>query len=405
MTSAVNGAPSSAELACDRTYRKSVEPSALDIQKSGKLVERQEKVPALLIEQGTCSVSLAYDVAQAIDLDETERRVQAAKQRDQIRHQRRAPRYFEYRPQPLRVSQAVSPFELGPFRSHSAVDLVLYDFGAVSVTYTMPLAGPLADLLALSEELYDNAALLEDSRGRVAALCQVIGPAAVKASIAEFVEDYVIYQIERFTPRVSVGELITVHAQEIAGILRAERSALSAEEVADAVSVRVSYGLQDLAVVDWNAALLLDRQGDDVRAVLEFANVELLEMRYLDDRLDRALDQSYESLSAKSWKPARLLGRHSRELRRISEFQVDSAVLFEQVNNTLKLLGDQYLARVYHMVCQRFHIGEWDSSIIRKLQTLESIYNKIADQAANRRIEVLEWIIIVLITVEILLFL
>jgi uncharacterized Rmd1/YagE family protein len=64
-------------------------------------------------------------------------------------------------------------------------------------------------------------------------------------------------------------------------------------------------------------------------------------------------------------------------------------------------LGDQYLARLYRLVSTRFHLQEWDASIIRKLQTLESIYEKIADQAANRRMEVLEWVIIILIAVSI----
>jgi hypothetical protein len=43
--------------------------------------------------------------------------------------------------------------------------------------------------------------------------------------------------------------------------------------------------LDDLTIVDWNAALIVDREGDDIRAVLEFANVELLEMRYLDQKI------------------------------------------------------------------------------------------------------------------------
>jgi hypothetical protein len=81
--------------------------------------------------------------------------------------------------------------------------------------------------------------------------------------------------------------------------------------------------------------------------------------------------------------------------------QVDSAVLFEGVNNALKLLGDQYLARVYRLVSQRFHLTEWDAGILRKLQTLESIYEKMSDQAVNWRMEILEWIIIVLIAVSI----
>src|SRR6185369_631216 len=91
------------------------------------------------------------------------------------------------------------------------------------------------------------------------------------------------------------------------------------------------------------------------------------------------------------------------ELRRIGTMQVESAILFEGVNNALKLLGDQYLARVYRLVSERFHLTEWDASILRKLQTLESIYEKMSDAASGRRMEVLEWIIIVLITAEILL--
>jgi hypothetical protein len=153
--------------------------------------------------------------------------------------------------------------------------------------------------------------------------------------------------------------------------------------------------------VDWNAALLIDREGEDVRAVLGFANVELLEMRYLDQKLDRSLDDVYDTLLRPSLNLPRIFGYYSTASRRIAELQIDNAILFEGVNNTLKLLGDQYLARVYRLVNKRFHLDEWDASIIRKLQTLESIYEKISDQATNRRMEVLEWVIIILIAVSV----
>ncbi len=89
------------------------------------------------------------------------------------------------------------------------------------------------------------------------------------------------------------------------------------------------------------------------------------------------------------------------DLRSLAELQVDNAALFEGVNNTLKLIGDQYLARVYRMVNRRFHLDEWDASILRKLQTLESIYEKISVQASNHRMEMLEWVIIFLIAFSI----
>lgn len=62
-----------------------------------------------------------------------------------------------------------------------------------------------------------------------------------------------------------------------------------------------------------------------------------------------------------------------------------------------------YLARVYRLVSERFHLSEWDASILHKLQTLENIYQKMSDEAVDRRMELLEWIIIILIAVEIVL--
>jgi hypothetical protein len=52
-------------------------------------------------------------------------------------------------------------------------------------------------------------------------------------------------------------------------------------------------------------------------------------------------------------------GNHQHaDLHRVAQMQVDSAMLFEGVNNALKLLGDQYLARVYRLASQRFHLEE-----------------------------------------------
>lgn len=350
-----------------------------------------------IIQNGICFVLFAYDAARSINLELAERRVHEATQRQTMPHKRRAPSYFEYQPPPLRVSQETEPVHVAKFPSRGSVDLLLYDFGAVTVTYSFPIAGPFGDLLQLSEDLYDNEFLLSDSRLRVSQLLKVMREAANRPSIAPVVEDYVVFHIESFTQPFQANRFYSAQAQQIAQILRAERQTLSDQEVDDAIAARISFGIEDLTFVDWNAALLIDREGEDVRAVLDFANVELLEMRHLDQRLDRALDQVHDILSRPSLNLLRVFGYYSAALRRVAELQVDNAILFEGVNNTLKLLGDQYLARVYRLVNRRFHLDEWDASILRKLQTLESIYEKISDQAANRRMEILEWVIIILI--------
>lgn len=353
------------------------------------------------IQSGICYAIFAYDAARAINLADAERRVHETTERPTIAHKRRTPSYFEYQPPPVRLSQDAPPLPVGKFTTRPAVDVMIYDFGAIAVIYALPIAGSLDALLGLSEELYDNEALLVDSRLRIDQLLKVIGDAATQSHPSPFVEDYVIFHLESFSEPLDPQRFCTQNARVIGQILRAERQTLSEQEVEDALSVRVSYGLDDVAVVDWNAALLVDREGDDVRAVLEFANVELLEMRYVDQKLDRALDQAYATLSRRSWGPPRIFASYSADLRSLAELQVDSAALFEGVNNTLKLIGDQYLARLYRVVNRRFHLDEWDASILRKLQTLESIYEKISTQASNRRMEMLEWVIIFLIAFSI----
>jgi hypothetical protein len=355
------------------------------------------------IDRGVCYALFAYEVGHAIDLDECERRVTALTQRVNLRHKRRAPRYFAYRPAPLRVTQEAEPLAVGAYQTAPSVDVLLFDFGAVSVTYTIPFAGALGDLLGLSDALYDHAGLLADARRRVAQLVADVHPAVTRPGLADFVEPYAIFQIEAFTEPCAPAELYTTHGHALAQILLSEQGALSAQEVSDALSCRIAFGPEDLAVIGWDAALLVDRDGDDVRDVLEFANVELLEMRYLDQQLDDALTESYEALSRRTW-AGRLPRPSARaDLRRIGQLQVDGAILFEGVNNALKLLGEQYLARVYRLTSQRFHLAEWDGSILRKLQTLESIYQKMSDQAATWRLEVLEVIVVVLIVIEIVL--
>jgi hypothetical protein len=358
---------------------------------------------ALSVEEGVCHALFAYDVGRSIDLDEAERRITALTQRAAIRHKRRAARYFQYEPAPLRVTQEGEALVVGAFRTASSVDAVLYDFGAVSVSYRLAIAGPLADLAALNIAIHDDARLLADARQRVEQLVEAIRPAVAQPAISDAIESYAIFQVERFAEPCTPAELSTSRAQEVAQLLRAEAEALSPQEVEDAVACRISFGLEDVTLVDWEAALVFDRDADDVLAVLEFGNVELLEMRFLDRSLDDALDRSYDALARGTWRWLPIPGWSRGDLRSVGQMQVDSAMLFEGVNNALKLLGDQYLARVYGLVSRRFHLAEWDASILRKLGTLESIYEKMSDRVATFRLEALEWMIVILIAVSIVL--
>lgn len=355
------------------------------------------------IQDGRCIVVFAYDVGASIHIDEAEQRITATKERGRIKRKRPAPEYFDYHPPPLRITQELEPISLGAHHTLRTVDTVLYDFGALMVTYQIPLAGPFASLLPLSEVLYENAQLLEGTFLHIQSLLNTLGPVIEKPNISELVEDYAIFHIFSTQPALDLSQFVKQHGMLLSQILRCEDQPLSEQEIRDATTSQIAFGTQDLTLIDWNATLMIGQEMDDVRAVLEFANVELVERRFLDHQLDEALDEAYAALTQESRHGFRWPGSSDVNLRRIAGMQVDSAILFERVTNTLKLFGDQYLARVSRLASQRFHLQSWDTSILRKLDTLDNLYDKMAGQTGNRRMEILEWIIIILIAISILL--
>src|SRR5437773_3396242 len=156
------------------------------------------------ITRGTCYCIFVYDIAFSIDLNEAERRLSSAK-RETIKHKRRAPQYFEYTPAPLGIDRQAEPVRIDEtFATDPHVELVVYDFGGVSVIYRIPFNCGSAGLRALSNGLYENERLLADSLRRVEDLLNVIQGAMSKANISSFVEDYVIFQIDAFAEPVNI---------------------------------------------------------------------------------------------------------------------------------------------------------------------------------------------------------
>ena len=103
--------------------------------------EFQDVRPAQWIHNGMAYIIFAYDAARTIDLTEAERRVHEITERPTIAHKRRTPSYFEYQPPPVRFSQESEPVVIGQFATRSTVELMLYDFGAVTIIYALPITG------------------------------------------------------------------------------------------------------------------------------------------------------------------------------------------------------------------------------------------------------------------------
>lgn len=353
--------------------------------------------------RGTATVVFCYDVGFGVDLTRAADILAASAAlpnplREQLPQRRRAPKHFTFDPAPVRVLEPCPNVELAAFRTGGSVETTLYDFGGASVAYTFPIHGTLADLLPLANALNDNEQLLADSTRRLKALIEQLSPAITRPHLGLLVEDYVTYQFDRFGDGQPLNDLLAVNRPLMAQILRGESAPLSKQEIDEALGCRISYSDTDAAILDFAGAFVIDSDAADLLDIIEFANVELLEMRSLDEILDDALEEVYPSFPGRDGKAI-----SRSEMRRIAQHQIDAAMLFEGVNNAIKLVGDHYLARFYKLLAERLHHHDWDASVLRKLETLNQIYEKADDERGTRRMEILEWIIIVLIAVSIVL--
>jgi hypothetical protein len=351
----------------------------------------------------TVHLAFAFDVGYEIDLERARALVPGVAGPPPRR--RRTPESIRYRPAPVRIPVDDPAIRLpggvrpaGPVRG----ELSLFDFGAASLMVSWPLRCDDDALLDLAGELAEPAPLTAAARAILAPWLDRVRPAIAEFAVGDQSEEFVIFQIGEVPPG-----WLEDHAPWVAGLVRLDAGPLSAQEVAEATRLNLSYAPNDLVVLDWAAGLVADRECADTLQVLEFANVQLLEFRAIDDRLDDRLEAAYTTIHpdqararprwAGGWRS------HAQAVRAVRELELEATSLIERTENALKLIGDQYLARIFGLASSRFHLDGWQRSIRRKLETAGDVYDLLVEQAGSRRMEALELIVVLLIALEIVL--
>jgi hypothetical protein len=351
---------------------------------------------------GTLHIYVAFDWGDEVDLEYVRRLVPA--EVHALPRRRRTPSSIDYRPLPLRFSLGPVPLDLSELDGgEAAAEATVFDFAAVSVALHLPFRLSLEALRRLAGNLAAAAPVIATARRAVEPLHQKLLP-AIRDPLwkDELSEEYFVFEFppgEPLRPELLLGE----EAGWVAGLVRLEADPLSEREVAEAVSQSLGYSPDDLFIPDWAAAVLLDRSCDETLQTVEFANLQLLEYRHIDDRLDDRLAAAYRQVqqAGRAWLP--LWRSHDRPLRLLGEMKVEANGLFERTINVLKLVGDTYLARVYRLLAARFHLREWERAIQRKLDVAEGAYQVIAEQTSHYRMEFLELLVVLLILLEIVL--
>jgi hypothetical protein len=310
---------------------------------------------------------------------------------------------------PVAISLGTHELTVGTTACRAQLAARLFDFGVCSVQLEVPAPTDMAwdDFVRFSRDVQSSAEAAALLSRELDKLREWVAPAVERPGLAPVSEEYTVFRISAL--RGGHGEAASLQSltdERLAVLLLGEQRPLARSARAALLAHRFSYYEDDLAVLTWDNALVVEPQANDrdVEYILEFANAQLLELRVYDALLDAELPAMYDRIAAARQRRLPLPTRRFQSV--LSDLQArvaDVTETVERAENALKVTDDVYLARVYGAALELFRGSAWRRGIERKLEIFRETYAMLNGEAQAARSELLEIVVIMVILAELVL--
>ncbi|MEQ8176533.1 MAG: hypothetical protein ABRQ26_15890 [Syntrophomonadaceae bacterium] len=334
-----------------------------------------------------------YETSREIDLTRLERELPGDRLASRSGLSRIAPKSIHIDNTPLSIPLDNVHIQNDSIACSFQVQARIFDIGAISIclSYEEPVPGA-CNLKPMALTFAGQRSLDEAFTGQLKRLQELFQDSADFYSVdPSFYEDYTIYRIDD-------SALIT----DPVPLLMGEDINFSLQIREQVLGNRLSYGSDDFVILTWDTALICDADDpSDLRDLIEFANVQLLEFRYYDQLLNRQMEIMYDDIEKAGQRSTfTRLRRFRKILSALMGFIADITEVTEKVDNLIKITEDIYYARVYQTTLRVLRIDQWREGVARKLQVIQQNYSMLSSELNVQHSNVLEWIIILLIALE-----
>lgn len=209
----------------------------------------------------------------------------------------------------------------------------------------------------------------------------------------DFYEDYSIYVTDHRDDSIDPVPLLV-----------GEKATFSPQIREEILKNSLSYTADDLVILSWDSALLCNPESPiDLIDLIEFANVQVLELRYYDRELSREMEKMYDDIEhADRMSQFRRGRQYHAIMAKLMETSAEISEIIEKVDNLIKVTEDVYNARVYATALKVLRSGQWSESVSRKIKMIQGNYSMLSDEVRIQHSNFLEWVVIILIAIELI---
>jgi hypothetical protein len=358
------------------------------------------------VKKGKILLYRVFDIGSEIDLEKVEVLFEEKQLKERFKLDRKHNMSLFISRPPVAIQLGAVEIKLVDKVVQAELLAKVWHFGTVSLCFQMPIEEGTAwgDLVKTANWIENDNEIEIFARNKSKEFQHNIKDAIPVLNEWTIYEDYVTYFIQEFegldVPLSQLGEKVDIPSL----ILAETKEILSEATKKSTLENTHQYSTDDLVVVDWNSALVVEKSGSmDVPLVIEFALNQLLEMRYYDDLLDQRLNTLYSAVVGR--KKGLWSNRYSNLAEEAGQIYLEISEIIENVENSFKTVGDFYLATIFRASSKRFRFYDWQKSINEKLGNLAEVSKLLHSEVNESRNHVLEIVIIVLITIEVIPFL
>jgi hypothetical protein len=357
------------------------------------------------IKKGKILVYRVFDIGSEVDLDKVEALFEDKKLKERFKLDRKHNMSLIISSSP--VSVQLGTFSIKLMNNIVSAELIakVWHFGTVSLCFQIPIQENTTwpELIKIANWIENDEEIETFARVKAKEFQTDIKTAIPTLTEWSINEDYITYFIQELDgvtpPLTSLLEKIDIPAL----ILAESKEVLSDSIKKNILENQFQYSVEDLVIVDWNSALVIEPTGSmDVPLIIEFALNQLLEMRYYDDILDQRLNTLYNEVVGR--KKGLFSNKYSQLAEEASQMYLEISEIVENVENSIKTVGDFYLATIFRASSKRFRFDDWKRSINEKLGNLAEVSKLLHSEVNESRNQTMEMIIILLITIEVIPF-